>query len=211
VVNEHFLGETLQDPIVLQRFKRSHAIHRIPIQALVDEVQEFIILALFENVMERLGVGQAAPATRVSDDNRHETIFFKEQVAARAQFDYIIRGDTLDFHDIGELFSFVLSREERVASVKFCHDAAKRPHVDARRVRDSHHDLRRSVETRLNICVNTLPLEAAAAIVDNFDSGLVRLLQQNILRLQIAVDDVVIALELERLQDLDGEASDQSR
>ena len=108
------------------------------------------------------------------------------------------------------MLGFVLSWEQWVASVQFCHNAAKRPHVDTSGVGDAEDDLRSPVETTLDICVNALVLEAAATIVDNFDTRLVRLFKKDILRLQITVDNLVVALELERLEDLNRESANQT-
>jgi hypothetical protein len=50
--------------------------------------------------------------------------------------------------------------------------------------------------------------KAAGPKVDDLDGVLVGVLQQDVLRLQVAVDDVVLVQKGERLQDLDAKAPD---
>ena len=54
MMHQDFLGESLEDPLVLERLQCGHTIHRVPVQAQVDEVKEFQILALLEHVLQRL-------------------------------------------------------------------------------------------------------------------------------------------------------------
>ena len=53
-------------------------------------------------------------------------------------------------------------------------------------------------------------LETRRTVVDDFYPRLIRLLEQDVLGLEITVDDVVVALEFQSLQDLDGEATNQA-
>ena len=62
----------------------------------------------------------------------------------------------------------------------------------------------------MNVGVDALVLEATAAVVDDFDSRLIRLLKQDIFRFQITMYNLVVALELKGLQDLDGEPADEA-
>ena len=52
-------------------------------------------------------------------------------------------------------------------------------------------------------------LEAATSIVNDFDPRLIRLLEQNIFRLQVAMNDSVLPLVFQGLQDLNREPSNQ--
>jgi hypothetical protein len=61
----------------------------------------------------------------------------------------------------------------------------------------------------LNVGVNPLSHEAARAIVDYLNSTFILLFQQNILRLQIAMDQIMVLLVLEGLQDLNCKSSDE--
>ena len=60
------------------------------------------------------------------------------------------------------------------------------------------------------VSIDSLVLEAATTIVDDFDPRLVRLLEQNVLRLQVAMNDPVLSLVFQSLQDLNGEPPNQS-
>lgn len=103
----------------------------------------------------------------------------------------------------------VLAWEEREPRIQFCQNAAKAPHVDCLRIRNPKNDFGRPVKPRLYVGVNALIEHAARPIVNYLDSRLVRLLEQNVLRLHIAVDDIVFALKLQGLQDLDREPPHQ--
>lgn len=61
----------------------------------------------------------------------------------------------------------------------------------------------------MDVRVDLLALETAAAHVYHLYSTFVLLLHQDVLRLQVAVNDVELVEEVERLQDLDGESADQ--
>ena len=112
-------------------------------------------------------------------------------------------------HDERQLLHLALTWEDRDARIQLNQDAAEAPHVDARRVRDANYNLRCSVEAGLDVRVDPLIREAGRPEVDYFDSRFIRALQQDILWFQVTVDDVLVAEELERLQDLNGEATYQ--
>ena len=44
---------------MLESLQRSHSIDGVPVEAQVDEVEEFLVLALFQDVCESLGVRKA--------------------------------------------------------------------------------------------------------------------------------------------------------
>jgi hypothetical protein len=114
-----------------------------------------------------------------------------------------------DLHNQRQLLVLALTREYREARVELHQDTTETPHIDRSSVWDSQYNLRRSVEPRLNVRVYALVREARRAKVDYFDSRLVRGLEQNVLGLQITVNDIFVAEILQRLQDLDGEATDE--
>lgn len=88
---------------------------------------------------------------------------------------------------------FIFAWEERIAYVKFIEDAAKGPHVYGCVVRNSEDDLGCTVEPRLDVGVDLLVFEAAAAKVDDLDARLVDLAQEDILGLQVAMDYIVFS------------------
>lgn len=100
--------------------------------------------------------------------------------------------------------------ENRVPDYQLCEKTAKRPHIDSCSVRDSKDNLWCSVEARLNVCVNAFILQTGTSVVDHLDSRFARLLQQDILRLQVAMHNSEVLLELEGLQNLNCKPSDQA-
>ena len=112
-------------------------------------------------------------------------------------------------HDKRQLLHLTLAWENWDARIQLNQDAAEAPHINACRVWDANYDLRRPVKAGLDVRVNPLVGEAGGSEVDYFDTGLIWALQQDVLRFQVAVDDVFVSEELERLQDLNGEAAYQ--
>ena len=112
-------------------------------------------------------------------------------------------------HDKRKLLHLTLTGEDRDARIQFNQNAAEAPHVNACRVRDANYNLRCPVEAGLDVRVNALVGEAGRPEVNYFDTRLIWTLQQDILWFQVTVDDVLVSEELERLQDLNGEAAYQ--
>ena len=67
-----------------------------------------------------------------------------------------------------------LSWEERDSSVQLSQDAAERPHVYSRGIRNAQNDLWSPVEPGLDVSVNPLIGEAARPKVDDLDARLIR-------------------------------------
>jgi len=65
---------------------------------------------------------------------------------------------------------FVFSGKKRLAHIELVKDAAEGPHINRCSVWDTEYDFRSAVETRLDVGVYLLILEAARAEVDNFDA-----------------------------------------
>jgi len=85
--------------------------------------------------------------------------------------------------------------EQGVAHVQLRQNAAKAPHVDLTAIRQAHDHLWAAVEAALHVGVHALIDEAAAAKVNDLDGGALRLHQQDILRLQVTVDQLVLSEE----------------
>ena len=88
------------------------------------------------------------------------------------------------------LFFLVFTWEQRIAHVELVQDAAEGPHVDGRVVGDAHDDLGGTVEPRLDIGVDLFVDEGGTSEVNDLYARLVGLLEQDVLGLQIAVDDL---------------------
>ena len=63
VMKKHLLRESLENPLVLQRLKWRHSVNWVPVQTLVDKVQELCILALTQHILECLRVWQSSSAS----------------------------------------------------------------------------------------------------------------------------------------------------
>lgn len=61
---------------------------------------------------------------------------------------------TAHLHYASYLLHFTLSREEGIACVEFSKDAAQTPHVNGHAVGVTQDDLRRAIETTLDVGVN---------------------------------------------------------
>jgi hypothetical protein len=96
-------------------------------------------------------------------------------------------GNSNLLHKHLHLFLFIFSGEERVPHEHFGHDAAETPHVDWHGVGQAKYDLRRAVEATLNIGVDPFVLETTGPKINYFDARFIRLLEEDILRLQITM------------------------
>ena len=104
--------------------------------------------------------------------------------------------NTANFHNVSQLVNFVFTRKQRISRIELSNDAPKAPHVDSHRVRDAKYDFWCPIESRLNVSVNSLADEAGATIINDLDTTLVLLLQEDVLRFQVTMDDFVILLVL---------------
>jgi len=107
------------------------------------------------------------------------------------------------------MFLFVLPSEQRVANKEFKQNATKTPHVNSESVGDPHNYFWSSVKSTLNVSVDLFILKTAGAKVDYFNSRLIYLPKENILRLQVAVDDFVFLHIEEGNENLYGKSLDE--
>ena len=96
-------------------------------------------------------------------------------------------------HDAAHLVRLVGAAEERLPRVHLHEDAAEGPYVDLRGVPESQEYLRGAVEPGLDVLVHALRGVAAGAEVDDLDRGALRVAEQDVLRLEVAVDHVHVA------------------
>ena len=120
-------------------------------------------------------------------------------------------GRPQDFHDARQLLRLVLAGKQGIPGVELGEDAPETPHVDGLVVGGPEDHLRGAIKSRLDVGVRAFVLEAAAAEVDHLDGGLVRLAQEDVLGLEVAVDHALASQELERLQQLRGESADEAQ
>jgi len=101
--------------------------------------------------------------------------------------------DTKDLHDEVQLFHFALTWKNWDARIKLNQDAAETPHVNRSCVWNADNDFWCPVKSWLDVGIDALIGKARRTKVDDFDPWLVWAFQQNILRLQVAVDDVLVS------------------
>ena len=133
-------------------------------------------MALAQDVLQCLGIWESSPSSRVGDNDGIDGVFLEEEVAPGRELNNVVSRYSLNLHHIRELLRLIFAREKWVASVKLCHDTAETPHIDGCGVGNAQYDLWRTIEPGLDIGVDTLVLEAAAAVVNDLDSRLVWLL-----------------------------------
>jgi hypothetical protein len=101
----------------------------------------------------------------------------------------------------------IIAREQRLASIEFSEDAPQTPNIHFFGIPDPEDDLWRSVESTLDIGVDLLISEAARSEVDDFDLPAHGVDAKDILRLEIAMDDLVFLQEDQAFEDLHGVVS----
>jgi hypothetical protein len=87
------------------------------------------------------------------------------------------------------LFDFILTRENWIAKVQLANDATQRPHVNGSSIFTTEDDLRRPVETALDIGVDPLSLETTTAKINDFNTALVFMLKEYILWFEITMNN----------------------
>lgn len=114
-----------------------------------------------------------------------------------------------NLHDQPQLVRLTLSWKQRIAGVELSQNAAERPHVDGLFEFESENDLRRPIESALDISVHHFIFKTTTTEINEFDATLIDLLQQNVLRFEITMDDLLLSDEHQSLQDLNRESPDQ--
>lgn|SRR5690242_940711 len=116
-----------------------------------------------------------------------------------------------DLHDASKLFLLVLARKDGVTGEELCKDTAETPHVDSQAIAHTQYDFWRTIEARLDVSVDLLVLETARSKVDDLDLRVQWMREQNVLRLQIAVDHPLTLQQNQRAQHLLAETADKTR
>ncbi len=192
-----------------------HAVRRVPLETTLHEVEEQRVVAALQRRHQVLGRRRAAVlappgAAALQRDaavprRRRRTVArvalgADEVPRALRHVQQLLRRHPIDLYDTGQLVPFVLAWEQRVPGEQLGQNAAQAPHVDGHAVLGSEDHLGRAVEARLNVRVNALVLVAARAEVNDLYTTAALLLQQDILRLQVTVDDAVLVESVQALQ-----------
>lgn len=118
-------------------------------------------------------------------------------------------GRSKDLHDASKLLLLVLTREDGISSPKLCENATERPHIDAQAIAAAKNDFRTAVETRLDVGVDLLLFATRAAEIDDSDVGFPGFTKQDVLRLEIAVNDVLLLQQNQTCHHLTREATNE--
>jgi len=88
------------------------------------------------------------------------------------------------------LLTLISPRKQREPCEELDQNAPERPHVNLLSVGEqTKHNIRCSVEARLDVCVHNFVFEATRAKVSNHNSRLVLLLHEDVLRFEITMDN----------------------
>lgn len=121
----------------------------------------------------------------------------------------MLLGRPEDFHYACQLLLFILAREDWITSQELREDTAQGPHVNGHTIGHTKDYFWRSVEARLDVCVDLLILHAAGAKVDDLDLRASGMGEEDVLGLQVAVDDFVAFEKHQTTEKLFGKASDE--
>ena len=116
-----------------------------------------------------------------------------------------------NFHDAGQLFLLIFTREDGISSPKLCKNATERPHIDAQAIAAAKNDFRTAVETRLDVGVDFLLFATRAAEIDDSDVGFPGFTEQDVFWLEIAVNDVLLLQQNQTCHHLTREATDERK
>lgn len=180
---------------------------RVPSKATRQEIQESLVVA-FENLSKIFGAGPAS-STLGGDRQSWLAQRVEEQLPPCALFDQMLLGRPKDLHYARKLLLLILAGEDRIPRVQLGQDTPQTPYINRHAVRHAQDHLRRSIETALDIGVDFLVLKAARPKVDCSDFGCHRVDEEDVLRLQITVDDLLRVEEDQCTEHLLGEPTDQ--
>lgn len=114
-------------------------------------------------------------------------------------------------HDASQLLLLVLTRKDGYSRKKLGEDTPNTPHINGHSVRHPKNDFWGTIESRLNVCIHLLVLEATRAKIDDLDLGMEGVAQEDILRLKIAVNDLLLFQEVQRTENLFRETPDDAQ
>ena len=108
------------------------------------------------------------------------------------------------FHYQFNLFLFIVSWKKWLTCIKLRKDASERPNIDFLSVFDPKNHLWRTIKARLNISIDLIISEAAWSKVNNFKIAASCVRAQNVLRLEITVNNLMLFKEHQSFDDLNG-------
>ena len=101
----------------------------------------------------------------------------------------------------------VLTSKQRVSQVHLCDDAAKAPDIDFPIVRQTKYNLRSPIVSALDVSIDSLSFETARSKIDDLDTRLVHFFQENILRFEIGMDNMIFVKKMNAIEHLKHKAT----
>eukprot|EP00041_Stephanoeca_diplocostata_P019264 m.412702 g.412702 ORF g.412702 m.412702 type:complete len:433 (+) comp21258_c0_seq6:60-1358(+) len=194
---------------VLERLPRRHARRRVDVQQSGEEVDKHGVVrggvsgvaCTSATGTARLGAEHCRQLAhprwhvRLGRSGAHPLRFtgvgLAEILSALFAFSEQVRWeDARQLSNLHHLVQFTRAVEDGVTRVQLVQNASHRPHVDLLVIRQPQEHFGRAVEPRLNIRVHRFANLARTSKVNKLDGGAFRILQQDILWLQITVNDL---------------------
>src|SRR5690606_26569748 len=124
----------------------------------------------------------------------------KEQLLARTLFNKVLFRWAKHLHDACKLFLLIFSRKDRITSVEFSQNTAQAPHVNWQTISHAQNNFWRPIEARLDIGVDLFILKARRTKVNDLDISLHWVGQKDILRFEIAMNNLVALQQTQTAQ-----------
>ncbi|ETV99496.1 hypothetical protein H310_08171 [Aphanomyces invadans] len=195
------------DPFVVERFHGRVPRRGVPSKALGEQVHELCVVALDERA-ELTRVGATLPSARV-DGRRGVAVVVEKVFSSLAFVNHVLGRNVKHFHDARELLAFVLAGKDGIPREQLAQNARKAPHVNGHPVRQTEDDFGRSVEPRLNVRKERGVVKARRPKVDDCDLRRLGFAQEDVFRLEVAVDNVVCVEKYEAVEQIDRDFLEQ--
>lgn len=195
------------DELMHRRFMGLESSRRVPSQAPRDKVNKSFVIT-FQRLAKIPGARPPTPAFR-GNTKPWLTHRIKKQLLAAALLNEMLLRWTKYLHDTRKLLLLVLSGEDRVSGVELGENAPQTPHVDRHPVRGTQDHFGRSIKPRLDVRVYLFIFKTAGTEINDLDLRMHWMSKQYVLRLEIAVDDLVTVKKYEAGQELLRKAPNQ--
>eukprot|EP00968_Pinguiococcus_pyrenoidosus_P001604 scaffold70_cov242-Pinguiococcus_pyrenoidosus.AAC.9 len=158
----------LEQERVAQGLVRQDAQIRIDLQTSLYKIRQVVAGVLEAVPPQVLGAREAPLAPALADEGAGRRALVVEEAALLGTLQRQVLGNRAEhLLDAQHQVDLIRAREDRPSGEQLGHDAPERPHVDRVGVGQAQHDLRRPVESRLNVRVCRVALLAGRAEVDH--------------------------------------------
>lgn len=155
-------------PLVLDSILRFEAASRIPSQATFQKAHEALVIARQDG--SELLSGRATLLPSRIGYNTRLALRIKKHFLAIRDGHQLVGGSAENLHDACELLHLVFTRKQRISCVQLSQYAPKAPHVNRSVVRQAEYYFWGTIESRLNVSVNTLVFKTRGSKVNDFNS-----------------------------------------